>query len=186
MLHGTFVRPDLTTFTRLDELGLEVVAQRVEPGQASLVCRVVDPDEWCHRGGAGQGHPAAGSCPVRVAADDAVLAGTGPARLLDMVEGRSKAAVKAWLAQRPQGVVRWGRGGRDGQVHRVHDRRQRGTPNRQTATAVMDPLHAVRLTRGLLEQCRRRVQQRTPWVRQLPPQNAPHCRRTPPPTMKNP
>ena len=26
MLHGTFVRPDLTTFTCLDELGLEVVA----------------------------------------------------------------------------------------------------------------------------------------------------------------
>ena len=42
MLHGTFVRPDLTTFTGLGELGLEVVAQRVEPGQASLVCRVAD------------------------------------------------------------------------------------------------------------------------------------------------
>ena len=26
MLHGTFVLPDLTTFTRLNELGLEVVA----------------------------------------------------------------------------------------------------------------------------------------------------------------
>ena len=72
MLHGTFIRPDLTRFTRLDELGLEVVAQRVDPGQASLVCRVVDPDDRCRRGGAGQGHPAAGSCPVRVAADDAV------------------------------------------------------------------------------------------------------------------
>ena len=102
MLHGTFVRPDLTTFTRLDELGLEVVAQRVEPGRVSLVCRVVDPDEWCRRGGVGQGHPAAGSCPVRVAAHDVVLAGTGPARLLDMVEGCSKAAVKAWLAQCPK------------------------------------------------------------------------------------
>lgn len=42
MLHGTFVRPDLTTFTGLGALGLEVVAQRVEPGQASLVCRVAD------------------------------------------------------------------------------------------------------------------------------------------------
>ena len=37
MLHGTFVRPDLTTFARLDELGLEVVAQQVESGRASLV-----------------------------------------------------------------------------------------------------------------------------------------------------
>lgn len=35
-------------------------------------------------------------------ANDAVLAGTGPARLLDMVEGRSKAAFKAWLAPRPK------------------------------------------------------------------------------------
>ena len=29
--------------------------------------------------------------------------GTGPARLLDMVEGRSKHAFKTWLAARPQG-----------------------------------------------------------------------------------
>ena len=28
--------------------------------------------------------------------------GTGPARLLDMVEGRSKAAFKTWLTNRPQ------------------------------------------------------------------------------------
>ena len=28
--------------------------------------------------------------------------GTGPARLLDMVEGRSKQAFKTWLAERPQ------------------------------------------------------------------------------------
>ena len=29
-----------------------------------------------------------------------IHAGTGPARLLDMVEGRSKAAFKTWLAER--------------------------------------------------------------------------------------
>jgi hypothetical protein len=28
--------------------------------------------------------------------------GTGPARLLDMVEGRSKQAFKTWLAERPK------------------------------------------------------------------------------------
>lgn len=28
--------------------------------------------------------------------------GTGPARLLDMVEGRSKQAFKTWLSERPQ------------------------------------------------------------------------------------
>lgn len=49
--HATFARPDLTTFARLDELGLEVVGQRVEPRRAVLACRVVDPDQWCHRCG---------------------------------------------------------------------------------------------------------------------------------------
>ena len=34
--------------------------------------------------------------------------GTGPARLLDMVQGRSKAAFKTWLAHRPKpGVTLW-------------------------------------------------------------------------------
>lgn len=31
---ATFVRPDLTTFAGLDELGLEVVGQRLEPDRA--------------------------------------------------------------------------------------------------------------------------------------------------------
>ena len=51
MSDATFVRPDLTTFCRLDDLGLEVVGQRVEPSRAVLACRVVDPDEWCRRCG---------------------------------------------------------------------------------------------------------------------------------------
>ena len=33
MPDGTFVRPDLTTFARLDELGLEVTGQRLERQQ---------------------------------------------------------------------------------------------------------------------------------------------------------
>ena len=32
----------------------------------------------------------------------AVRAGAGPARLLDMVEGRSKQAFTTWLAERPE------------------------------------------------------------------------------------
>lgn len=56
MPHAGFVRPDLTTFTRLDELGLEVVGQYLEPKQAVLACRVVDPDQWCRRCG-GEGIP---------------------------------------------------------------------------------------------------------------------------------
>lgn len=33
---ATFVRPDLGSFCRLDELGLQVVGQRLEPGRAAL------------------------------------------------------------------------------------------------------------------------------------------------------
>ena len=51
MLDVTFERPDLTTFAHLDELGLEAVGQRLESDRAVLACRVVEPDEWCHRCG---------------------------------------------------------------------------------------------------------------------------------------
>ena len=53
MLDATFARPDLTTFCRLDELGLEVVGQTLEPDRAVLSCRVTDPDGWCRRCGCG-------------------------------------------------------------------------------------------------------------------------------------
>jgi hypothetical protein len=46
-----FTRADLTTFCRLDELGLEVTGQRLEPGRAVLACRVLEPDQWCRRCG---------------------------------------------------------------------------------------------------------------------------------------
>ena len=44
MPDATFACPDLTTFCRLDELGLEVTGQRLEPDRAVLACRVVEPD----------------------------------------------------------------------------------------------------------------------------------------------
>jgi transposase len=82
--------------------------------------------------------------------------GTGPARLLDMVEGRSKATFKTWLAARPPA---W----RDGIDVVAMD----GFTGFKTATAeelpdavaVMDPFHAVRLGGTALDDCRRRVQQ---------------------------
>ena len=43
--HATFLPPDLGSFCRLDELGLQVVGQRLEPGRAVLACRVVETDE---------------------------------------------------------------------------------------------------------------------------------------------
>lgn len=272
----TFACPDLTTFCRLDELGLVVTGQHLEPDRAVLACRVVDDDGWCRRCGCqgaprdsvvrrlaheplgwrptmlevtvrrygctGCGHvwrqdTSRAAAPraklsrrglrwalegivcqhlsvARVAqglgvawntANDAVLAegrrvlindparfegvavigvdehvwrhtrrgdkyvtviidltpiraGTGPARLLDMVEGRSKAAFKAWLADRPQA---W----RD----RVEVVAMDGFTGFKTATAeelpdavaVMDPFHVVRLAGDALDRCRRRVQQDT-------------------------
>ena len=56
MNHATFGAPDLTTFARLDELGLEVTGQLISAEEAVLACRVVETDEWCHRCGC-QGIP---------------------------------------------------------------------------------------------------------------------------------
>ena len=269
-----FARADLTIFCRLDELGLEVIGQRLQPDQAVLACRVAEVDRWCHRCGCegasrdsvtrrlaheplgwrpttlvvtvrryrcvGCGHvwrqdtskaaePRAKLSRrglrwalegivvqhltvARVAeglgvawntANDAVLAEgrrvlindpqrfdgvtaigvdehvwrhtrrgdkyvtviidltgirnkTGPARLLDMVEGRSKQAFKSWLAERDQ---TW----RD----RVQVVAMDGFTGFKTAAAeeipqavaVMDPFHVVRLAGDALDRCRRRVQQ---------------------------
>ena len=274
MDHATFVRPDLTTFCRLDELGLEAVGQRVEPDRAVIQCRVLEPDPWCRECGA-EGvprdtvirrlaHEPFGHRPTtlmvrvrryrcvtcrrtwrqdtskaaaprakitrggvgwaltgvvvdhltvsRVAAglgvswhtaneaviaegkrvlidDPARFAGvttigvdehvwrhtrhgdkyvtviidltparnkSGPARLLDMVAGRSKAVFKQWLADRPRA---W----RDGVEVVAMD----GFTGFKTATqdalphaiTVMDPFHVVRLAGDALDRCRRRVQQ---------------------------
>lgn len=141
MFHVSFARPDLTTFIRLDELGLEVVGQHVEPRHTVLVCRIVEDDSWCRRCGC-QGilrdtvtrrlahepfgwrpttllvtvrryrcdecghvwrHTRRGVKYVSVIIDlTPIRDHTGPARLLDMVEGRSKWAFKTWLAARPK------------------------------------------------------------------------------------
>jgi len=47
VLHATFATPDLTTFCRLDELGLVATGQRIEAHRAVLECRVADPEGWC-------------------------------------------------------------------------------------------------------------------------------------------
>ena len=51
MSNTTFDRPDLTTFTRLDDLGLEVTGQHIEPDHAVLACRITGEDRWCQRCG---------------------------------------------------------------------------------------------------------------------------------------
>lgn len=81
----------------------------------------------------------------------------GPSRLLDMVEGRSKAVFKTWLAARPQS---W----RDGVEVVAMDGftgfKTAAAEELPEAVAVMDPFHVVRLAGDALDGCRRRVQQR--------------------------
>ncbi|MEA5638611.1 MAG: ISL3 family transposase [Cutibacterium granulosum] len=274
MLDATFATPDLTTFCRLDDLGLEAVGQLLEPERAVIECRVVEADPWCRECGA-EGVPrdtvtrrlahepfghrpttllvrvhryrcehcgrtwrqdtaAAAAARAKISrgglrwaleaivldhltvsraaaglgvswhtANTAILAEgerrliddphrfdgvavigvdehvwrhtrfgdkyvtvvidltpardkTGPSRLLDMVEGRSKAVFKQWLAGRPQA---W----RDGVEVVAMD----GFTGFKTAAAeelpdavpVMDPFHVVRLAGDAVDQCRQRVQQ---------------------------
>lgn len=52
MHHPKFVTPDLTTFCRLDELGLQAVGQLLEADRAVLECRVVEDGPWCRKCGA--------------------------------------------------------------------------------------------------------------------------------------
>ncbi|MGN6245178.1 MAG: ISL3 family transposase [Motilibacteraceae bacterium] len=272
-----FARADLTAFCRLDELGLEVTGQRLEPDRAVLACRVIEPEgsdeRWCRRCGCegaardsvqrrlahepfgwrpttllvtirryrcpGCGHvwrqdTSAAAEPraklswaalrwalegivcahlsiARVAealgvawntANTAVLAegrrvliedptrfegvqvigvdehvwrhtrqgdkyvtviidltgiraGTGPARLLDMVEGRSKAVFKAWLAARPPA---WRDGVQVVSMDGFTGFKTATTEELPEAVAVMDPFHVVRLAGEALDRCRRRVQ----------------------------
>jgi transposase len=273
---ATFTCPDLTTFCRLDELGLVVVGQHLAPDRAVLACRVAEPDQWCRRCGCegtardtvtrplahepfgwrpttllitvrryrcsacghvwrqdtgkaaepraklsrralrwaleaivcqhltvarvaealavswttanaavldegrrvliddprrfdgvrvvgvdehGWRHTRRGDKYVTVIIDlTPVRAGTGPARLLDMVEGRSKQAFQQWLADRD---ASW--------REAVEVVAMDGFTGFKTATAeelpdavpVMDPFHVVRLGGDALDECRRRVQQHT-------------------------
>ena len=52
MSNATFLPADLTTFCRLEELGLTATRQHLEPDRAVIECRVTDPDPWCRRCGA--------------------------------------------------------------------------------------------------------------------------------------
>ena len=82
--------------------------------------------------------------------------GTGPARLLDMVPGRSKQAFKTWLAARP---VPWRQGLEVVAMDGFTGFKTATTEDLPEATAVMDPFHVARLAGDALDRCRRRVQQ---------------------------
>jgi transposase len=80
---------------------------------------------------------------------------TGSARLLDMVEGRSKQAFKTWLADRPQA---WREGVEVVAMDGFTGFKTAAAEEVPNATAVMDPFHVVRLAGDALDRCRRRVQ----------------------------
>jgi transposase len=84
-----------------------------------------------------------------------VRAGTGPARLLDMVEGRSKQAFQQWLADRPEA---WRAGLEVVAMDGFTGFKTATTEELPDAVAVMDPFHVVRLAGEALDRCRRRVQ----------------------------
>jgi transposase len=121
-----------------------------DPGRFDKV-RVVGVDEHVWR------HTRRGDKYVTVIVDlTPVRDGTGPARLLDMVEGRSKQVFKTWLAGRPQA---W----RDAIEVVAADGftglETAASEELPAAVAVMDPFHAVRLAGDALDGCRRRLQQ---------------------------
>jgi hypothetical protein len=83
---------------------------------------------------------------------------TGPARLLDMVEGRSKHAFKTWLAARP---AAWRDSIEVVAMDGFTGLKTATTEELPDAVAVMDPFHVVQLAGTALDDCRRRVQQTT-------------------------
>jgi transposase len=113
--------------------------------------RVIGVDEHVWR------HTRRGDRFVTVVIDlTAVRDGTGPARLLDMVEGRSKQAFQQWLSQ---GEPAWRAGVEVVAMDGFTGFKTATTEELPDATAVMDPFHVVRLAGDALDHCRRRVQQ---------------------------
>ena len=80
---------------------------------------------------------------------------TGPSRLLDMVEGRSKSVFKTWLAARPQG---WRDGVEVVAMDGLTGFKTAASEELPDAVTVIDPFHVVRLAGDALDQCRRRIQ----------------------------
>jgi transposase len=111
----------------------------------------VDEHAWRHTG--------RGDTYVTVIIDlTPVRAGTGPARLLDMIEGRSKQVFKSWLEAQTvafrTGIEVVAMDGFTG----FKTATSQALPD---ATAVMDPFHVVALAGDALDRCRQRVQQDT-------------------------
>ena len=136
-----------TVHDAVAELGQEVLIDHPERLDG---VRVVGVDEHCWR------HTRLGDKFVTVVIDlTAVRDGTGRARLLDLVEGRSKQVFKTWLeSQTPEfraGVEIVAMDGFAGFKSATAE----AVPD---ATAVMDPFHVVALAGDKMNQTRQRVQ----------------------------
>lgn len=83
---------------------------------------------------------------------------TGPARLLDMVEGRSKQVFATWLHARPQA---WREGIEVVAMDGFTGFKTAATEQLPDVTLVMDPFHVIQLAGDGLDRCRQRVQQAT-------------------------
>ena len=114
--------------------------------------RVIGVDEhvWRHRGGDKYATVIVDLTPVR---DH-----TGPARLLDVVQGRSKRVLSSWLAARPQ---EWKNDIEIVAMDGFSGYKSAAVSQLPGAVAVMDPFHVVHIAIDALEQCRQRVQQET-------------------------
>jgi transposase len=121
-----------------------------DPGRFQGV-RVIGVDEHVWR------HTRHGDKYVTVIIDlTAVTDRTGPARLLDMVEGRSKQALGTWLAEREES---WRAGVEVVAMDGFTGFKTATTEELPDAVTVMDPFHVVRLAGDALDRCRHRVQQ---------------------------
>ena len=114
--------------------------------------RVIGVDEhvWRHRGGDKYATVIVDLTPVR---DH-----TGPARLLDVVQGRSTRVLSSWLAARPQ---EWKDNIEIVAMDGFSGYKSAAASQLPEAVAVMDPFHVVHIAIDALEQCRQRVQQET-------------------------
>lgn len=87
-----------------------------------------------------------------------VRAGTGPARLLDMLEGRSKQVFKSWLDERDP---KWRSAIEIVAMEGFTDFKTATAEYLPDAVAVLDPFHALRIAGEAPGKCRGRVQQPT-------------------------
>src|SRR5687767_4453734 len=93
-------------------------------------------------------HTRRGDKYVTVIIDLTPIRRTGPARLLDMVEGRSKQAVKQWLAHRP---AAWRQGLEIVAMDGFTGFKTAAAEELPHAVAVMDPFHVVRVAGDALD-----------------------------------